>query len=126
MGVFKLIVAPNCISFEVDDSGVHYGILRCFDNSGSNVRRTKSIPSGLLLPIEGSPPSCVLLLLLGQWYELVGGLMAKRGGGLSIDGYSLRLKGLRLEEWFWVAADDNNGFGGDRVWTQQVVLKVVQ
>ncbi|RWW70079.1 hypothetical protein BHE74_00022271 [Ensete ventricosum] len=29
MGVFKPIVLLNCISFEVDDSGVHHGILRC-------------------------------------------------------------------------------------------------
>ncbi|RRT42623.1 hypothetical protein B296_00027674 [Ensete ventricosum] len=29
MGVCKPIVPLNCISFEVDDSGVHHGILRC-------------------------------------------------------------------------------------------------
>ncbi|RZS24778.1 hypothetical protein BHM03_00057885 [Ensete ventricosum] len=76
MGVFKPIVPLNCISFKVDDSGVHHGILRC------------QYPS----PAVG-------------WYNG---------------------QGLRLKDWLRVAIDVSNGFGRDRVWMQQVVLKVVQ
>ncbi|RWV92796.1 hypothetical protein GW17_00044794 [Ensete ventricosum] len=131
MVVFKSIISSYSISFKVDDSGVHHGILRCL--VGSNVRRAKSIPLGLLLPIEGSPPSCMAALYQSKMsisfsYCLVsdmkwlGRLMAERGGGSRVDDCGLGLKeavrgfddrGLGLEGWLRIAVDGSNRFGRD-------------